>query len=425
MNILLHPVGSHGDVHPFIGIGKALLARGHAVTLVTLDPFRSLAERNGLAFAATGSDEDYQRAMRDPDLWKPGKGLKVLFRNDYVGRLYRQAFDQLVRLNVPGQTVVAAGTLGFAARTAQEAHGIPLVTIHLQPATVFSLDRPAVYPGARIGRWPRWAKRGFFRLGDYIADRCIKPDLNRFRSAVGLPPVGRIIGRWTHSPQRVIGLFPDWYGSAPDWPSQMKQTGFIRYDQEERPIDPDLDRFLKDGDPPIVFSFGSAMMTGRPYFETAVATCGLLGKRGLILARSGDQIPPQLPPSIAHFDYAPFSRIFPLTAAVVHHGGIGTTAQCLAAGVPQLVVPLSFDQPDNADRIVRLGVGRSIPSRRFTPKRAVRALAELLDDAETATRCRDVRGLMTASDPLRETCRMIEEAVGVRASALPEVSSYK
>jgi rhamnosyltransferase subunit B len=378
-----------------------------------------------MAFVSVGTDEDYRLAMNNPDLWKPRKGLKAIFQGDHTSRLLRQAYDQLVRLYVPGETVLVAGTLGFAARTAHETHGLPLVTVHLQPSTLFSVERPAVYTQMRIGWWPRWAKRAFFQVGDFLGDRWIGLALNSFRAGLGLPPAKRILGRWLHSPQRVIGLFPKWYGTAPDWLPQVRQTGIVRYDQGEKPLDPAVDHYLRRGDPPIVFSFGTAMVFGRPYFESAVEVCRRLGKRGLILARGGDQIPPSLPPTVAHFEYVPFGQVFPRAAAVVHHGGIGTTAQALAAGVPQVVVPIAFDQPDNADRVVRLGCGRAIPSRKFTPRRATRALSELFADSTIPKKCGEVRDRMAAEDPLPETCRLIEEQVGKDTTALSRVSSVR
>jgi rhamnosyltransferase subunit B len=370
VKILLHPAGSHGDVHPFIGIGTALVARGHTVTLVTLDTFRPLAERNGLAFASVGTADDYRQAMNNPDLWKPRKGLQVIFQKDHTSRLLRQAYDQLVRLYVPGDTVAVAGTLGFAARTAHETHGLPLVTCHLQPSTLFSVEQPAVYSRVRMNWWPRWAKRAFFRVGDYFGDRWIGPEVNRFRAGLGLSPVKRILGRWLHSPHRVIGLFPAWYGSAADWLPQVRQTGFVRYDQGEKPLDSAVDQFLNAADPPIVFSFGTAMVFGRQYFEAAVEACRRLGRRGLLLARGGDQIPPNLPPTVAHFEYAPFGQVFPRAAAVVHHGGVGTTAPPVhrPAGGPCLegdgLRPVNFGKvrrnsgPDGRRR----PIGRDVPA---------------------------------------------------------------
>ena len=117
---------------------------------------------------------------------------------------------------------------------------------------------------------------------------------------------------------------------------------------------------------------GSAMRHAQEFFAESVAACQRLGRRGLLLTRFAEQVPTDLPETIRHLEYVPFSRVLPRAAALVHHGGIGTTAQALAAGIPQLVMPLAHDQPDNAARLERLGVGRTIAPRRYRAARAAR-----------------------------------------------------
>ena len=193
----------------------------------------------------------------------------------------------------------------------------------------------------------------------------------------------------------------------------MRHAGFLRFDQAESfGLPANVDEFLSAGDPPIVFSFGSAMRQGKPYFAAAAEACRLLGRRGLLLAKGGDQIPATLPPGVFHADYAPFSRVFPRAAAVVHHGGIGTCSQALAAGVPQLVMPLAFDQPDNARRLEKLGVGARVWPKKFTPKRVAETLHALLDSPATIMRAKDVAEQMTADDPTTRACELVEELGG-------------
>src|SRR5205085_2067897 len=98
-------------------------------------------------------------------------------------------------------------------------------------------------------------------------------------------------------------------------------------------------------------------------------------------------VPASLPATVRHFAYVPFSQVFPRAAAVVHHGGIGTTAQALAAGIPQVIMPMGYDQPDNAERLVRLGVGAPLPPRRFTGARLAALLGKLLGP-DVRERCR-------------------------------------
>ena len=278
--------------------------------------------------------------------------------------------------------MIVGGSLGFAARLAHDTLGIPLATVDLQPVGLGSVADPPLFPTLRMRSWwPHWYRRFLYRTGDaLILDPLIRKPLNELRKELNLPPVSRIWTQWRCSPQLILGLFPEWYASAPDWPAQLRTVGFVRYDQgETKELPAAVREFLDAGPPPVVVTFGSAMRLGRPYFEAAVEACKLLGVRGLLLGKGGDQIPPDLPPGVAHADYAPFSLVFPRAAAVVHHGGIGTTAQALTAGVPQLVMPMAFDQPDNAQRLERLGVARSLYPKRFTGP-AVGGAAQGVDD---------------------------------------------
>ncbi len=409
MNILLAPVGSHGDVHPFVGIGTALKDRGHAVTLIAAETYQPLAERHGFAFAQVGTDDEYQRMTRDPRLWDPSKSMRAIFDRDLLDRYLPLAYDAIASRYVPGQTVLLGGSLSFAARIANEKLGIPLASVCLQPITMLSVTDPPKFPGAPHTKYfPRWARRLIYWYGErLVLDGFLAGPVNAFRGTLGLPPVTRVWGKWRHSPDLILGLFPKWFATARDWPPHFHQPGFIRYDQgDAKPLPPDVDAFLNAGEPPVVVSFGSAMRQGRPYFAAAAEACRRLGKRGLILAKGGDQIPP-LPAGCVQADYAPFSQVFPRAAAVIHHGGIGTTAQCLAAGVPQFVMPLAFDQPDNAAHLERLGVATSLLAAKFRADRAAKKLDALLRNETIKPACEAARAKMN-DDPLPRTCELIE-----------------
>ena len=129
-----------------------------------------------------------------------------------------------------------------------------------------------------------------------------------------------------------------------------------------------------------------------------------------MLTQFRDQVPKSLPDSVAHFEYVPLSQLLPRAAALVHHGGIGTASQALAAGVPQLVMPMAHDQPDNADRIKRLGVGRALKPKRFTAANVARELSAL-DTEDVRHACQAVATRFVGQDPLGRTCELIEELV--------------
>lgn len=415
MRILLAPFGSHGDVHPFIGLGLALKARGHDVHIITSGAFRDLVERHGFEFAPVGTAEEFEDFARDPDLWHPRRSVRaILGRPEKMVPMLHEGYRHIAERYRPGETVLVGGILAFWARIAHEKPGIPFATVHLQPSVLPSVIDPPEFASLRMRSWwPHWFRSFLFWVGDrWVVDPMLAPPVNEFRRELGLPPVQFLLGRWVHSPQRIIGLFPEWYGRAADWPPQFRHAGFIRYDQAERPVPREVEAFLDAGEPPIVFTFGSAMRQGAPYFEAAVEACRILGRRGLLLAKGREQIPADLPASVLHAEYAPFSQVFPRAAAVVHHGGIGTTAQGLAAGVPQLVMPLAFDQPDNARRLERLGVGARLWPKQFTGPNAAAAIRALLERPDIAPRCRDVAQWMVKGDPAAAACDLIEGLVG-------------
>jgi rhamnosyltransferase subunit B len=411
VNILLAPVGSHGDVHPFCGIGAELARRGHAVTVFTNGHFEPLVRRVGLGFVAVGTDQEFRDVMEDPELWHPTRGWRKVFAST-IEHILPLQYEALKARFVPGETVVVAATLALGARVLQDETGVPTATIHLQPSVIRSAHAPPKLPGAPIPRWaPRWMTRLMFAAADrLVIDPVVAPPLNAFRATRGLPPVDKVTSDWWHSPDLAIGLFPDWFAPPqPDWPAQMRVTGFPLFDEQGlEPMPPELLTFLDAADPPVAFTPGSAMSQGRPFFEAAAGACARLGRRGLLLTRHPQNLPASLPPGVIHVPYAPFSELLPRCAALVHHGGIGTTAQALAAGVPQLVMPMSHDQPDNADRVKRLGVGDWIGVRAFRPAAVARKLRGLISSTNVAARCRAVAGRFAGARAIADTCDLIE-----------------
>ncbi len=297
---------------------------------------------------------------------------------------------------------------------------MPLASIELQPAVLRSGHEAPILPGMPLPRWlPPALKHLAYWIGDrMLIDPVIAPTLNRIRADLELPPVHRILDQWWHSPQRIIGLYPAWFAPPqPDWPAQLALTGFPLFDERgltEAPAE--VLKFLDQG-PPVVFTAGSAMRQGHDFFAEAAATCRLLGRPGLLVTRYPEQLPTPLPEGVRHCSYIPFSQLLPRSAALVHHGGIGTTAQALAAGIPQLIMPMSYDQPDNAARIQRLGVGRSLPRNRFRANAVAESLDKLLQSSDVTARCRHVAQKFVGADPLAEACRLMEELNSLTAEA--------
>ena len=414
MRITLIAVGSAGDVHPFVGVGRELDARGHDVTVITNPYFRATVEQAGLRLVPFGTVAQYEVITSHPRLWDSRYGLEVIAAAITLGspELYR-LIEQEHR---GGAEIMAGGSLAFAARVAQDVLGVRFVTMHLQPSCLFSLhDTPVMHRRlAGINRWPRPAKRAVLTLMDRLSDRILSPCVNRLRTENHLPPVTHIIRRWWHSPLRTIGLFPDWFAPPqPDWPPQVVLTGFPLFDERGTAAVPvEVERFLRETatDPPIVFVAGSGNRQARRFYAVAAETCRRLGQRGLLLTRYPEQLPASLPAGVRHAAYMPLSEVLPHAAALVHHGGIGTAAQALAAGIPQLVIPMTFDQPDNASRLTRLGVARSLTPDAFETIGVVRELETLLGSPEATTACADIAARFEGTDRVTRTCELIEAA---------------
>lgn len=416
--VILCALGSSGDVHPFVGLGRELHRRGCRVTVVAAGYYRGLVEAAGLDFVDPLPEVDFRDTIRDPAIWHalrgPGRIIDLAIRP-----LLEPVHRTIVERAVPGETLVVGSSLSFGARVAQESHGIPLVSVHLSPALFRSDFAGPRVPGLLVHRGPGWFRRLQWRLVDsLVIDRSIGPWLDAFRGRFGLPPVRGVAGEWMHSPLAVLAMFPEWFAPPqPDWPPQTRLVGFPLYSEEgvSEPGD-DVAAFLAAGPPPLVFTPGSAHRFAHGFFRAAAATCARLGMRGLLLTRFPEQIPARLPPGVRHVPFVPFRWLLPRAALLVHHGGIGSTSQALHAGIPQVIMPMGFDQFDNASRVERLGVGRAIPRRRFAAPRLGRLVAGLLGDAAVRDRCRDAARRLEPADGLVQAGDAIEEAWSRRAA---------
>jgi UDP:flavonoid glycosyltransferase YjiC (YdhE family) len=324
--------------------------------------------------------------------------------------------DAVLSQYEPGRTVVASHFFDLATRVAQDRHGFPVATILIAPSILRSVHQMPVVRGTLdLSRFPRWLKRLAWTYFDWAVVRPqIEPSLNKLRARQGLPPVRQPLAGWLYSPSLTIGLFPSWYGPPqPDWPSQLRLTSFPLFDATES-VPSELEAFLDAGPPPVLVTLGSAMAHGLKHFEEAVAAVQKLGRRAVILTQFST-VPANLPPTVRAFSFAPFSKVLPRCAALVHHGGIGTAAAGLAAGIPHLVMPMSFDQPDNAARLRRLGVGDALLPGRFKSAAVAGSLDRLLSDPAVKARCADLAERTTSVDGLGEACDLLESMLPAAA----------
>lgn len=407
MHIHLLPLGSAGDVFPLMWLGRLLKARGHEVTMITSCLFEKHILDQGLKCVPLGRAEDFEALLQDPRIWQLMQGPKAVFEE---AMKLAQSYLTAVESHPPVDLILAPVT-AIAGRLAREKLGVPLITIHMQPAPVLSAyEPPLLHPAFKHFRTrPLWFKKLILSLPNPV-DFIVMPKLRALCKQNGVVPPRSFFREWWDSPDGTLMFFPDWFAAPqPDWPREMLQWTFPLEDLGGgKALSPELAAFLDAGEPPVLFTAGSANKQAAPFFQTAVESMRRLGRRAMLLTRYPSQVPADLPPGCIVVEYAPFSHLLPRAAALVHHGGIGTLSQAFAAGVPQLIMPMAHDQPDNADRIERMGAGLSIQPDRFEPERVTAALRRLLTEPSFRETSQKYAGLLAVKPDTDVLLRWVE-----------------
>lgn len=391
LHFILCPFGTGGDVFPLLHLARLLRGRGHAVTMVSMDYFEAAIHAAGLDLEVFGNREEFDRVSANPDIWKPFKGTQMVF--EIAMNAVEPVFAAIQRAakRHPGlaATLVSPGT-NFGARLARGTMKAPLITVHLQPISLLSAyDYPVLHHRlAWMRRLPLFVRKGLLRMPNPI-DWMARSRLSATCRQQNADVPRSVVKEWWHSPDGNLILFPKEFAAPrPDWPANVFQHTFPLEDlAREQSLGDDLTRFLESGDKPVLFTPGTGNQHAKDYFATALDACQRSGRRAVFATRHLADVPLNLPSSVIALEYVPFSRVLPHCAALVHHGGIGTLSQALAAGIPQLIMPLAHDQPDNAVRIREQGLGDFLAPAQFQVPAVVRMMDRLLGDGGMKERC--------------------------------------
>lgn len=420
MRVVVSHWGSYGDVFPYLGLGLALRSRGHSPLLATAPYYRAMIEGVGLEFAPVPPDIDPADTALVHRLMTSRLGPRALIREVIVPAL-REAFAALERA-AQGADLLVTHPAAFAGPLVAERHRLPWVSTVLAPMSFFSAHDLPVFPDLpRLSRFAarrRWLARALIAFGKRVTRGWTAP-VRELRAELGLPARGDPLYEGQFSPDLTLGLYSPLLGPPqPDWPPNTRLTGFIAYNGPL--VTPDaLTAFLDAGPPPIVFTLGSSAVgaAGRFYAESAKAAA-ILGRRAVMLVGTDarNRAAAGTPEGLLEVESAPHEALFPRAAAIVHHGGVGTTGQALRAGRPMLVVPHAFDQFDNAARTERLGVALMLPARRYRADRVADALDRLLREPTFAQRSAEAARAVRAEEGAARACEAIE-SLAVRVSA--------
>ena len=426
LKILVSAWGSAGDVLPPIAVGAALRGRGHEVTFVGNPIFERPVRAAGLTMVPVGRAEDHRRMMDDVELFDVSKKSTSSIFDDYYFpqmALFHAATDAAMR---DGAQVLVGGELGSI--NAAEQHRVPWIMVACSPSSnhhIVSRSDPP-HPEWMLPTWARPLARHGLGMALYYRLRFLRngrvrwpaaedsplvthPKPMHFRATLGLPPQPRL------KPDHTLCMWPQWFASAqPDWPAGCAIAGFA--------LDPKPVQAANDGAPrPIVVTTGSTATGQRDYLTRAARACAMLGRTALLVTPHAENVPAELPAGVQHLAHAPFSELLGRAALLVHHGGIGTIAYALAAGVPQLMTPMRGDQFDNANRVQRLGVGEMFSAREVTTEQIAALMQRQLGSSDVALRCEALKRRIEAEDGLQLAADLVESTTCARAD-LKEVA---
>lgn len=422
MRISVLTVGSRGDVQPYIALCNGLRAAGHEVRLATCRPFRETIEASGLEFSPFDADpREIMRGSEGRKWLDSGESsmrfayrMVSLFRQELVPRL------EEARAACEGADAVIHSPLGFAGWHVAEALGIPSVVAGLQPGT-----RTRAFPAtpAAVRRSPG----GIYNLltwvlVEQVAWQPLRSIINRWRrESLGIPAVP------FSGPFRLMleRRTPVMYGFSPlvvpkprDWPEWHRLTGYWFLDGPSDWQPPArVTEFLDAGPPPVYVGFGS-MMPRDPAATIDLVLCALrqAGVRGILATGWMAPTAHDLPDDVLALEEIPHDWLFPRVAAVVHHGGAGTTASAIRAGTPAIVVPFFADQPFWAKRVAALGVGPPpIPERKLTAERLAAAIKAAITDEGIRRRSVELGERLRAEDGVGTAVEIVERVLQRRA----------
>ncbi|OKH53516.1 hypothetical protein NIES2101_10320 [Calothrix sp. HK-06] len=414
--IVIATFGSLGDVHPAIALGLGLKAQGHNVSIAVNEFYRSKIEKEGLELCAIPPEQENSDPAFIDRILDPKIGYQTVIR-ELLLPFVRETYNNLVKATKNTDLLISSDFV-FAAPLVAQKTGIPWASYLLSPSSFFSLYDPPKLPGfANLPQMPileRFLNSVVLQMARRTTKGWFEP-LRQLRHELGLPPGNHPLFEDKYSPSLMLAMFSSVLGTPqPDWVPQSQLTGFAFYDRllPGQKLSDELADFLASGSPPVVFTLGSAVVrrAGNFYTESLEAVKAL-GCRAVFLVGKKEfqnELPSLLPNNVIAVDYAPFSELFPNAAVIVHQGGVGTTAQALRAGVPMLVVPYAFDQPDNAARVVHLGIAQKIPRSDYRRDLVVTSLRQLLNNSTYKTTAQSIKEQVNAENGVQLACNAIE-----------------
>lgn len=381
--------GTSGDIVPMIEIARSLARRGSRIVFVTHCSYRDRVEALGVAFIPLDTPEEYQSFISDGPLLNEPRGVAEFFRRHYAHKV-DQDYRLLRRLCHKGRQLIVSRYMStLSDQLMAERFEIPYV---------------CVFP------FPAIATMASVQMLKALFDTELRPDIETLRR--GLRVDSESCWPQNFTPAAFLGLWPDWFtGTDVKWGFPIHLSGFagVEWSSMNAEIPHEIRGLTNCEMRPIVVTTGSGAFYPPSFFHTTASACRLIGRSAIIAGATNSLTTDNIAPGAKCVGYVPyFGTLVRAAAAVIHHGGIGTIAHCLAAGVPQLVLAYGTDRPFNAGLIARLGVGEFLPRSRWEPREIAAALARLTDSQTIRERCRHFAGLLASGDGAVTAADLIE-----------------
>lgn len=391
MKIFIVALGSFGDVNPFICLATQLKRRGHEVVMLVSADAIAKVEKNGIAAHAIMTQEQY-------DLWRN------MPRCDDPDEENGKA---LIHMALPA----VSETIKYVWQNFQPGNSLG-ISIPMQGIGLKFLELRLPLPVIGVNLAPRdWQGNNIADTEQQFNQTFAKP-FNALCREMGLTEGQQNWYQTLITDRYAIGLYPQWFVNQAinKFTANIVPSHFL-FDQRDdnQPLPEKLIEFLDQGDAPLAVTFGTYASTDDQLYRSVVEACDRLNKRAVLITQYPEQLPNPLPSHCLQVDYVNLKRLFVHLCGVIHHGGVGTSAQSLRAGVPQLVCPMAFDQFGNADSIEALGCGLQINVTDFNPDGLTASLTALFENQSIKIQATQQKDLFPKHDPAIWPCDLIEK----------------
>ncbi len=389
LNVILYTKGSGGDVFPFIRCGQELRNRGHQVTLMTHCVYEARAKSRSLNFAALDSPQEYDRFLGDQELLNTPRGIPEFLRRHSLSRALGEYQLVAQQCESTKSIIVTRDLIDLVPRLVAEKLRLPLRWVFGFPSQVAT-----------------WSLR------EQLFSRLLRSEINEIRLTLGLQAAS-IENCDFGYPTMGVALWPEWFAeSNASSAIRVVPVGFLREDDAtEDDFPPEIKGLLNSGKPAVLITAGTGTYIGSEFYEVAAKACELVNFAAIAVMQHSTQRPNDCHHCVSWIGILPFRKLMQHIRAVIHHGGLGTLACAMEAGVPQLVLPKGADRPDNAARLQKLGVAESLPPPKWRPELIAEALMRLVSSPVVAENCRTIADRLRDKDGAEAACEIIEQDV--------------